>query len=170
MKNNKYLIPVLLIAGLLVWLAGGSLAYWSWSSTTAQKTNVTFTVGSNFSCSANGGGNITNTNPIAPASCTNSTYAIKRTITTNITNSGTDPVYMDLWLNINSIGTGLSSSSNFKYALTTNNNSCTTDVVSQGTFNGKSANDKINLLFIFPIIGFNLFLSYNELLLDSILF
>ena len=145
MKDNKYLIPVLLIATVIVTIMGGTLAYWNWQTTNAQKTNVTFTISANFSCGADGGGNITS-NTLAPTDCTNSTYAIKRTITTSITNSGADPVYMDLWLNINSIGTGLSNSENFRYVLSTSSSSCTSGIVSKGNFKGKVANDKINLL------------------------
>ena len=53
---------------------------------------------------------------------------------------------MDMWLNINSIGSGLSNSQNFKYALTTSSSSCTSNVITEGTFYGKVANDKIELL------------------------
>ena len=144
--KDKRIISIFIILGVIIAILGGTLAYWSWSSTNAQKTNITFTTGANFSCSADGGGNITNTNYFVPTDCTNSTYAIKRTITTSITNSGSNPVYLDMWLNINSIGSGLSQSNNFKYALTTSSSSCTTGVVSQGNFNGKVANDKIQLL------------------------
>ena len=146
MKDNKYLIPIMLIVGVIIWILGGTLAYWNWQSSTAQKTEVTFTVGSNFSCGANGGGNITNSTYFAPTTCTNSTYALKRTITTSITNNSSDPVYMDLWLNINSIGTGLSNSDNFMYALTTDENSCSNNVVASGNFKGLSQNDKVELL------------------------
>ena len=144
--KDKRIIAIIIVLAVVFAILGGSLAYWSWQSTNEQKTNVTFTVGANFSCSADGGGNITNTNYFVPTDCTNSTYAIKRTITTSITNSGSNPVYLDMWLNINSIGTGLSNSNNFKYALTRSSSSCTTGVVSQGNFNGKVANDKIQLL------------------------
>ena len=85
MKNNKHLILALFVAGLLIWIAGATLAYWSWTSTNAQKTNVTFTIGANFSCGADGGGNITNTNYLVPTDCDNETYAIKREITVNTT-------------------------------------------------------------------------------------
>ena len=53
---------------------------------------------------------------------------------------------MDLWLDINSLGTGLSNSVNFRYAFTTSSASPTTGVVSSGNFNGKTAGDKVNLL------------------------
>ena len=145
--KNKYLVPVLVMAGVIMVLVGSTFAYWRWQSTNAQKTNVTFSIGSNFSCSANGGGSITNTNYFVPTSCTNSTYAIQRTITTNITNSGSDPVYLDMWLNIDSIDTGLTSGQvHFRYAFTTNPSSCTSNIISYGNFSGKSANDKIALL------------------------
>ncbi|MBR7041871.1 MAG: hypothetical protein IKI04_00035, partial [Bacilli bacterium] len=144
--KDKRIISIFIILGVIIAILGGTLAYWSWTSTNEQKTNVTFTTGANFSCSADGGGNITNTNYFVPTDCTNSTYAIKRTITTSITNSGSNPVYLDMWLTINSIGSGLSNSNNFKYALTTSSSSCTTGVVSEGNFNGKVANDKIQLL------------------------
>ena len=146
MNNNKYIIPVMLIVGVIIWILGGTLAYWNWQSSTGQKTEVTFTVGANFSCGADGGGNIMGDKKLAPAECTDTDYAIQRTITTYINNSSSDPVYMDMWLNVNSIGTYLSQTSNFKYALTTSSSSCTTGVVSEGTFQGKSANDKVQLL------------------------
>ena len=144
--KDKRIIAIIIVLGVIIAILGGTLAYWSWTSTNEQKTNVTFTTGANFSCSADGGGNITNTNYFVPTDCTNSTYAIRKIITTSITNSGSNPVYLDMWLNINSIGSGLSSSSNFKYALTTSSSSCTTGVLAQGNFNGKVANDKIQLL------------------------
>ena len=76
MKQDKvfYLITILTIVFTII---GGSFAYWSWQSTNAEKTNVTFTVGSTFSCSADGGGNITNNVYFVPTDCTNSTYAIQ---------------------------------------------------------------------------------------------
>ena len=48
-KDNKYLIPIMLIVGVIIWIMGGTLAYWNWQSSTGQRTEVTFTVGSNFS-------------------------------------------------------------------------------------------------------------------------
>ena len=42
-------------------IAGSTLAYWSWQTSEAQKTEVTFTVTKDFECAADGGGSITNT-------------------------------------------------------------------------------------------------------------
>ena len=41
---------------------GDSLAYFTWQTSEAEKTNVTFTVEKQFSCSADGGGNISSVN------------------------------------------------------------------------------------------------------------
>ena len=100
MKDRKVLTIIIVLA-IVFTILGGTLAYWSWTSNNTQKTNVTFTVGANFSCSADGGGTITNTSYFVPTECTNSTYAIQKTITTSITNSGNEPVYLDMWLTVN---------------------------------------------------------------------
>ena len=147
MANKYYKIGItFMVLAVVFTIMGGTLAYWNWQSSTAQKTEVTFTVWTNFSCGANGGGNLTSNAYFAPTTCDNSTYALKRTITTSITNNGTDPVYMDLWLNVVSMGEGLRNSDNFKYALTTSESSCTTGVEASGTFKGKADGSKVELL------------------------
>ena len=146
MIERKYIAISLIIFTIIFMLIGSTFAIWSWNTTSAQTTNVTFKVTPTFSCSADGGGSITSSQaPLVPTDCTNSTYAIKRKITVNTTVSD-DPVALELWLKVNSIGTGLSNSQNFKYALTTSSNSCTTGVVSSGNFIGTKANSKVVIL------------------------
>ena len=41
---------------------GGSLAYYNWQTSESQKTVVTFIIENEFSCSADGGGNISSVN------------------------------------------------------------------------------------------------------------
>ena len=53
---------------------------------------------------------------------------------------------MSLWLNVNTLDSGLSNSKNFKYALTTSYTSCETGVVSSVTFKEKTAGDKVYIL------------------------
>ena len=146
--NNQKSKKILVISILTVILAliGGTFAFWSWNSST--NTTVTFTVTSSFSCSVDGGGDITDQDTfIAPTDeCTNPENAIIRKITTDVTNSGLNDITMDLWLDVKEMGTGLSDSQNFKYALTTSPTSCTTDKVTSGTFNGKVKDSKVNLL------------------------
>ena len=112
---KKKLLIVLGVLTVAFTIMGATLAYWNWTS--SSNTLVTFTVTSNFSCSADGGGDITSSDVmLAPASCTNETYAIKREITVNLTTNGS--IWMDLWLNVNSIGEHLADTQYFKYALT----------------------------------------------------
>ena len=146
-KKTKALI-ILSAFVLIFMIIGGTLAYWNWQSSSEQNTAVTFTVASGFSCSADGGGSITsNDKVLAPAACTNTTYAIKRTITVSPTiTQPNKTIYLDMWLKVNSIGSGLAASQNFKYALTTSSSNCTTDVVTQGNFWLAETNTKRMLL------------------------
>ena len=147
-KNNQKSKKILVISIITVIFAllGGTFAWWTWNSST--NTTVTFTVTSSFSCSVDGGGDITDQDTfIAPTDeCTNPENAIIRKITTDVTNSGLNDITMDLWLDVKEMGTGLSDSQNFKYVLTTSPTSCTTDKVTSGTFNGKVKDSKVNLL------------------------
>ena len=144
--NKKTMFTILIVLGLIIVFTGGTYAYLSWASNSDDNTNVTFTKGEGFSCSADGGGNITTGEvSLMPTDCTkNSSHVIKREITVNTTITDINmPIYMDLWLNVNSMGTALSNSSNLKYSLTTSSTNCATDVVKTGTFNGKTAGDKV---------------------------
>jgi hypothetical protein len=62
------------------------------------------------------------------------------------TQSSGKTIYLDMGLKVNSIGTGLANSSNFKYALTTNSTNCNTGVVVSGTFQGTTTNSEVGLL------------------------
>lgn len=150
MDKKKKIVGVLITLTIIFTVMGSTFAYLSWSSSEEQKTQVTFTKEAGFSCSVNGGGNIAEGDVILMPTVVNdstTSYYIKRTITVNPTiTDSLLPIYMDLWLDINSLGTGLSNSLNFKYALTTSSTSPTTGIVSSGNFNGKITGDKINLL------------------------
>ena len=145
--NKQKPITILLIAGLISTIIGGTFAYWGWATANNQKTEVTFTVASDFSCSGDAGGNITsNDKTLAPASCLNTNYAIQRTVRVNTSQPQGKSVALDMWLKVNSIAANLSASENFKYALTTNSGSCTEDVIAEGTFTGSTAGSQLNLL------------------------
>ena len=147
MEKEKKIATVLFILAIVFVIIGSTFAYWSWQSSANDKTNVTFTVTSGFTCGADGGGSITSQQKsLAPTSCTNTTYAFQRTIVTNVTNSRSNSVYMDLWLDVNTIGSGLTNSQNFKYALTRQANNCTSNVIRTGTFNGITNGGKVYLL------------------------
>ena len=144
-KQRKISITLFVLA-IVFTIVGSTLAYWNWQTGLNDQTNVTFTVTSGFSCGADGGEPITSEQKIlAPTSCTNENYAFQRTIVTNVTNNRDGSVYLDLYLQVNSIGAGLTASDNFKYALTEQANDCTHNIVSQGTFNGVTDNGKVYL-------------------------
>ena len=143
--NNKKLVMFLFIGGIVLTILGGTFAYWTWQSTDAQKTLINFTIADNFSCSADGGGDITNSNiQLIPASCTNANYAIKRTVKVNHVSGG--GMSLDMWLNVINIDAGLRNSDNFNYALTTNASSCSRDVVATGNFKNVANNTQVPLL------------------------
>ena len=146
--KNKKIILILGILTVIFTIIGGSLAYFSWISSEAQKTNIVFTVERTFSCAADGGGSITNNSAIIVPTLVNSNTTgnyIKREVkvTPTINESG-KTIYMDLWLDINKLDSGLSNSVNFKYAFTTSSTSNTTGVVASGNFNGKVGNTIAN--------------------------
>ena len=138
--KNKRIIPTLIVLGIIFTIMGGSLAYYNWQTLTEERTLVTFTANSEFSCSADGGGDITSGQVnLVPTTCTNETYAIKREVTVNtvLTNQG-ENIMLDLWLNVDILDTGLKDSTNFKYALTKGSTSCTDQKVIEVTSMVKS--------------------------------
>ena len=146
--KNKKIILVLGILTVIFTIIGGSLAYFSWISSEAQKTNIVFTVERTFSCAADGGGSITNNSaiivPTLVNSSTSSNYIKREVKVTPTINQNGKTIYMDLWLDINKLDSGLSNSVNFKYAFTTSSTSNTTGVVASGNFNGKVGNTNAN--------------------------
>ena len=150
MKKNEYNKWYLIIAifAVIFTFFGGSLAYWQWTTNETERTSIALTVKEDFRCDADGGGDISNNEKyLVPTDCTNTDYAIQRTVTVTPTLFSNElGVDLDLWLNIDNIGTGLRNSNNFKYVLSTNSNSCTEGIVSEGTFKSKSNGSKVTLL------------------------
>ena len=147
--KNKKIILILGILTVIFTIIGGSLAYFSWISSEAQKTNIVFTVERTFSCAADGGGSITNNSAIIVPTLVNSNTTgnyIKREVkvTPTINESG-KTIYMDLWLDINKLDSGLSNSTHFNYAFTATD-SYPTEATRSGNFNGKKVGDKVMLL------------------------
>ena len=147
MKKRKTLISAIVIISIVA-IIGGTLAYYNWQTSSSQQTLITFTANASFSCSADGGGDITSGQVnLVPTYCTDTQNAIKRTVTVNtVLNNQGENIMMDLWLNVDTLSTGLKDSTNFKYALTKGSSSCTDQKVIEGNFNGKVQNDKVKLL------------------------
>ena len=150
MGKEKRIITVLMILTIVFTIMGGTLAYWSWRTTDAQKTNITFTITSDFSCSADGGGDITsgsiNLVPTVVSSTTTANYIKREIKVTPTINTTGKTVYMDLWLDIKTLGTGLSNTDYFKYSFTTGSSSPEDGVVYSGNFRGLVKNNRVRLL------------------------
>ena len=150
MDKNKRIITVLMILTIVFTIIGGTLAYWSWRTTDAQKTNITFTITSDFSCSADGGGDITsgsiNLVPTIVNDTTTGNYIKREIKVTPTINTTGKTVYMDLWLDIKTLGSGLSGTDYFKYSFTTGASSPEDGVVYSGNFRGLVKNNRVRLL------------------------
>ena len=150
MDKNKKIIIIVSITILILSIVGGTLAYWSWVTNTNQRTNVTFTLASGYSCSADGGGNINSGEKVLIPTLVSDEYAnnyIKRTVTVSPTIDTTGKtVYMDLWLDIKTLGSGLSGTDYFRYAFTTGASNPDDGVIVSGNFRGLVKNNRIKLL------------------------
>ena len=150
MDKKKKTLILMMAFSIIIALLGSTFAYLSWRSSTDQETVIDFSIGGNFSCAANGGGNLDEGDATLLPTYVNeesSANYIKREvkITPTINVEG-QTIYMDLWLDIKELGAGLTNSQNLRYAFTTSSTSNTEGVVSTGNFYGKVAGDKINLL------------------------
>ena len=149
MNKSKKAMILIVIFGLIMLIIGTTFAYLSWRSSEAQKTVVNFTIGSDFSCAADGGGDITSgTINLIPTEVNDNTTAnyIKREVKVmpTITKDG-KTIYMDLWLDIKKLDSGLSSSSNLMYVLNTSSTDKDTGVIISGNFGGLAKNNRIKL-------------------------
>ena len=150
MDKNKKIITILMILTIVFTIMGGTFAYWAWSTNTSQKTNITFTITSDFSCSADGGGDITSNDvnlvPTVVSSTTTGNYIKREVKVTPTINAEGKTVYMDLWLDVKALGDGLSNTDYFEYSFTTGSSSPEDGVVYSGNFRGLVANNRVRLL------------------------
>ena len=123
-KRNKIIIAIVAVLLITVAVVGATYAYWSWSTNTTQRTIVNFTVptqDNQLSASLAGGGTTTVSN-LAPAACTNGTYAMKKTLTLTYKNLTTQSAVVKGTLTVsnwNQPHTGTLRLNNLHYALTT---------------------------------------------------
>ena len=142
--ENKRIAIILIIFSVIFLSLGGTLAYWNWES---DNTLITFSVDAVCIVSADVGGDVNPSNvSLAPSDCTSEKNAIKKKLTIYPTVLVEQGIGVDMWLDIKSIAPELSATENFKYALTTDENSCTNDVIVSGNFTGKQAGDTVDLL------------------------
>ena len=122
MKNNKKLIiAIVAVISIIAVVVGGTYAYWTWTTAENQRTTVGFTVEGGGYANLEGGGSVTVQN-LAPAACTNSTYAMKRRITLTYQNTQSQALPITGTLTVSNWTqphTGTLDLSKLHYALTT---------------------------------------------------
>lgn len=101
-ENKKLILSIIAVALIIVLIGGGTYAYWQWTS--ANNTSVTFTV-TGGTMTIDGGGNITTTAKLAPASCYNTKYAIQRKIKVTASNDTTTNMVETIQLKVNTLST-----------------------------------------------------------------
>ena len=143
MKNNNgktlalSLVAVIAIIGIV---AGGTYAFVTASATA---TNITQIKTGNLTMTVTGGGNANVS--FMPTTCTNATYAIKKTIVASAVNTSGGSVSFTLGLNPTKLDNGLKIA-NMKWALTTSSTSCTTGVVGSGNFANATQGTPFNMI------------------------
>ena len=145
--NNKGKTLILFMLFGIIAVLTGTYAFYIWNSPEDTNTAISFTTSSDFSCSAKGSNLVSSNNvTLIPTNCNNQEHVIKKKIVTNLNNPSEGSTYLSLWLDVNSIGSYLANSDNFKYALTTSEDSCDTGLVYTGSFKDLQAGDKSNLM------------------------
>lgn len=160
-KNRSLILSIVAVTAIIALVIGGTYAYWQWQS--ANNTVVSFTV-SGGTMTIDGGGDINGTKVLAPAQCTNTTYAIQRKVQVTATNETTTAMTGVVGLHIDALtaaqGTLNATNKAFiKYALVTTNqtqyeatgfsktaDACATSATAQGNFGSLSTGDDIALL------------------------
>ena len=130
MKKKHIIIGSLLVIGAI--MVGSSLAWWTWSTSSNEQTNVVVTVGG-ITIDYEDGENITNNNLIP-------TSTKEKGISKNITVSSTGQVYLNLNMAIVTLDDGLKDAS-FKYEVYNGS-----DLVTGGNFANSNVGDNIALL------------------------
>ena len=130
MDKKKILIGLILVIGAIA--LGSSLAWWTWSTSSNEQTNVVVTVGG-ITIDYEDGDNITNNNLIP-------TSTKEKGISKDITVSSTGQVYLDLNMAVVTLDDGLKDAS-FKYEIYNGS-----ELVTGGNFANSNVGDNIALL------------------------
>ena len=130
MKKKHVIVGCLLVIGAI--MVGSSLAWWTWTTSSNEQTNVVVTVGG-ITIDYEDGENITNNNLIP-------TSTKEKGISKDITVSSTGQVYLDLNMEVVTLDDGLKDAS-FKYEIYNDN-----ELIKGGNFANSNVGDNITLL------------------------
>ena len=146
-EKKKLIIAIITVIAIIIVVVGATYAYWSWTANNAERTPVNLTVGNSAeSLSASIDGGTVTISDLAPASsCLNTNYASKSTVVLTYTNQSDTPATVTGNLTVTAFsapnGTpgATTDLSHLHYALTTNSNSCTANLITSGTFVNKGS-------------------------------
>ena len=136
---NKRLYITLTVLSIILLSIGGTFALITTSMTAI---NITQIRSGNLTMTISGGGseNVS----FVPSECTGEN-TIKKTITAKVTNTSGGKVSFSIGLNITALSDTYKKDT-VKYALTTNANSCTEDLIANGSFKDKTVNSDLWLI------------------------
>ena len=143
MKNNNGKTLALSLAAAIAIIGIVAGATYAFVTASATAVNVTQIKAGNLTMTVSGGGNANVS--FMPTTCTNPTYAIKKTIVASAVNTSGGSVSFTLGLNPTKLDAGLKIA-NMKWALTTASNSCTTGVVATGDFSKATQGTAFNMV------------------------
>ena len=137
--NKKKLYISLMVISIIFLSIGGTFAL---VTSTMNGINITQIKSGNLTLSIDGGGSIDAS--FVPAKCT-SENAIKKKIVASATNTSGGKVSFSIGLTISSISDTFKRNT-MRYMLTTKDNSCSTGIVSGGSFKDKTTGDEVWLI------------------------
>ncbi len=154
MRNReKIIISIVLVVAIIALVGGGTYAYWTWVSNSAQQTSVNFNTpqsADSAGLAASIEGNGTASQKMKPTPCTTSTYAINKTFTITYKNETEHATTLTTILSVTgmTIRSGYApSAANLGYlkwairssaasnASESTPDTCTSGAVASGTFN-----------------------------------
>lgn len=135
--RNKLIIAIIAVLAIIVLVGGATFAYWTWRTDTNQQTVVSFKIENpQAGLYANLEGNgTTEVSALAPAACDNTEHAVMKRVDIKYLNKTVQDATITATLSVSDLN--LRSSDyipttaqlqNLKYALTTTDDLCTTDV------------------------------------------
>ena len=134
--KNKLILSIIAVILVIVIIAGGTFAYWTWTSPNNTKIGTTIK-GADTSMTIDGGGDITAQKVVPTKSC-NGSYAIVKTVKVSATNDTNTSMTATVNLDLTGLPAALKTA-NMKYFISENSSAaCTTPT---GTF-ASSGNSK----------------------------
>ena len=151
MDSKKIIGTIIGVLAFVALIVGATYAYWTWSSNESQKTVINFTVDPGLSASLDGGVlSVAKLAPISSSECATSAYANRATVILHYSNDSSVSAQAlgTLTVTTFTIQSGRNAFqsgdlNHLHYALTTDSSSCSSGVITSGTFEGKGSSNSV---------------------------